>query len=156
MSAPAQQDPGEARLAAFRAANEARAAKAKAQHAVSNPRNGETSGQASRDAAPKPAPAPKRERDRIAEAANVSPKTVERVQKLKREDPAAQLELAAPCPRCGARMVPLEELVQVALEARGALDVLRLCVPGSIKAAVLLFAQALPCYVGRCVPGGER
>ena len=74
------------------AANKARSEKAKEQHAASNPRAGEKSGRASSDASPA---TPRKTAARIAEAAKVSVPTVERVMKLKREDPAAFERLAA-------------------------------------------------------------
>lgn len=74
-------------------ANRARAEKAKEQHEESNPRAGERSGRASHEATPKPEP--RRAAAEIAEKAHVSRATVERVQKLKREDPEAFEALAA-------------------------------------------------------------
>lgn len=73
-----------AREEAARKANEARAAK----------QAGVPKAEAAERRAPPDAPR-SRERDRIAEAAHVSPKTVERVQRLKKDDPEKFEALAA-------------------------------------------------------------
>jgi hypothetical protein len=66
-----------------RRANEARAEKAKEQHRESNPRAGEKSGRAPHDAPPNP----KKVAAKVASEAGVSTRTVERVMKVKREEP---------------------------------------------------------------------
>lgn len=66
------------------AANKARSEKAKGQHAVSNPRAGESSGCASTDAQPKDRHATAAA---LAREAGVSRPTMERAMRLRREDP---------------------------------------------------------------------
>jgi hypothetical protein len=76
------------------AANGARAEKAKAQHAVSNPRNGESSGRASDEAPPESRTDVGKTAKLIAAHAGVSRSTVERMQKLAKEDPQKLLSIA--------------------------------------------------------------
>ncbi len=78
-----------AREEAVAKANKSRAAKAEAQHAVSNPRAGETvSGERSGDRSPDPRPSGEAAVDRhVAEAAKVSVSTAKRARKLKETDP---------------------------------------------------------------------
>lgn len=115
-------------------ANRARAEKAKEQHEVSNPRAGERStGRVSRETAPEP----KRERARIAESAHVSPATVARVQKLKREDPEAFEALASGKPQRG-KLPPDHPLLSKRKPAKN------WSVPRSIPAMAAFLRERLP------------
>jgi hypothetical protein len=56
------------------------------------------------------------------------------------------------CPRCGAALVPLYHLVNLAVAGRDAYERMRLVVPDAIPRALRELAARLPCWAGTCPP----
>ncbi len=57
---------------------------------------------------------------------------------------------ASVCPRCGAALLTLAQLAEIAIRADAALERMRLVVPGEVSAGLRVLASALACHAGLC------
>jgi hypothetical protein len=74
---------------------------------------------------------------------------------FKKASPAVTASPGAWCPRCGAPLLTLADLADLAMKAERGLRDMRLALPSVLTAGVRVLAAALPCYAGTCTQAGS-